>query len=470
MSAARGAFARAPHEGLGWALPSLAAALLIGAVSAVSTQAAIALFVAAGLLLAVLKKPAALLVVLMSSVFLELINLGGVTISRLLAPLALLVLVLATVRPGTELRSAPPLFWALAYSTWAVASGLWTLSISGTTYLLASLGIALVYMLAFASLLTTRQELDRLLRVLAVVSFAIGTLSILAFVGRPLFGFGLLQEGRVQGGTGDPSFFAAAQLIALPLLLVLAGETQQRWQRNLIYVAALTNIASVLTTVSRGGFLQLVVITLIVVAIPSHSIFHTSGQKTVVMMLLLAGATLFFVRYSADLAPRLETIFLNKQEQTGSGRVEFWSAARHSISERPLQGVGYGAWVRISNDRLVDTPGVVLGAFKLRPTGSEVHNAFLGTTAELGFVGLFLFLGILGSTALRLRRIARRATALGAFYYAKIANALLIGLIGWCIGSLFIETETSRPIWILVGLCLALPKLVEPPPSANARA
>ena len=178
-------------------------------------------------------------------------------------------------------------------------------------------------------------------------------------------------------------------------------------------------------------------------------------------MLLLAGATMFFVRYSADIAPRLETIFLNKNQQTGSGRVEFWAAARHSISEHPVEGVGYGAWVRISNDRLVETPGVVLTNFKLRPHGSEVHNAFLGTTAELGFVGLFLFLGMLGSTALMLRRVARRARALGDFYLAKIANALLIGLVGWCIGSLFIETETSRPIWILIGLCLALPKLLD---------
>src|SRR5215218_2910926 len=184
--------------------PALAATLLVGAVCAVNTQAAIGLAIATALAAAVLRKPSAMLIVLMSSVFLELINIGGLTISRLLAPVALLVLMLSLVRPGTEIRSAPPLFWALAYASWAVASGLWSLSVPGTLYLLASLGIALVYMLCFASLLTTRRELDRLLGVLGVVSAAIGTLSILAFLGRPVLGFGLLQEGRVQGGTGDP--------------------------------------------------------------------------------------------------------------------------------------------------------------------------------------------------------------------------------------------------------------------------
>ena len=89
--------------------------------------------------LAVLRHPSWILIVLMSSVFLELINVGGLSISRLLAPVGLLVLLLATVRPGTRISAAPPLFWALAYSAWAVASGFWTLSPGGTLYLLASI-------------------------------------------------------------------------------------------------------------------------------------------------------------------------------------------------------------------------------------------------------------------------------------------------------------------------------------------
>jgi O-antigen ligase len=449
----------APRAAVPWLPLAILAPVVIGATTTVSPVGAIALALVVALLAALLLKPGVILHVLIASIFMELLNLGGVTISRLLAPVALLVLALASVRPGTEIRPAPPLFWAFAYSAWALASGFWTESLPGTLYLLASLAIALVYMLCFASLLRTRQELDRLLLTLAAVSFLIGTLSIFAFIGRPILGFGLLQEGRVQGGTGDPSFFAAAQLIALPLLLVLAGETKVR--RNLIYVAALTNIASVLTTVSRGGVLQLIVIAIIVLIIPARSIFSSPRHKTVVMIVMIAGATLFFVRYSADLAPRLKTIFVNTQEQTGSGRVEFWAAARQSVSERPVLGVGYGAWVRISNERLLDTPNVKLGNFKLRPAGSEVHNAFLGTLTEVGLVGLALFLGLLGSTALALRRFARQARQAGAYYYEKVANALVIGLIGWCVGSVFIETETSRPIWILIGICLALPKLLD---------
>lgn len=444
------------------ALPlAVCAAVAVGAASAVSTQVAVATAIVVCLALALVRHPGAILAVLMSSVFLELVNLGGITISRLIAPVGVVVLVIAFARPRTEVRAAPPLFWALLYTAWALASGFWTLSVGGTVYLLGSLAIALVYMFCFASLLTTRVELDRLLVALAIVSCVIGALSICAFTGHSILGFGLLQEGRVQGGTGDPSFFAAAQLIALPLMLVMAAESTTRPRRLLIYGAALINVASVLTTVSRGGVIQLVFIAVLLLFMPSRSLFGSRGQKWLVMVLLIAGAVVFFARYAADLAPRLDTIFLSESQQTGSGRKEFWAAATRSIRERPVLGVGYGAWVRISNERLAQTPNIDLSRWKFRPKGSEVHNAFLGTTAELGVVGLVLFVGLLGATVLMLRRLAWRARALGESYLARIANALIVGLLGWCVGSMFIETETSRPIWIVIGITLALPKLLE---------
>jgi O-antigen ligase len=443
-------------------------ALCVGGLAAVNTQLALVAAIAILMLMAVILRPASILLLLAASIFLELINIGGLTISRLIAPIALFVIILTALRGDARLRPAAPLYWAIAYSVWALASGFWTVSVAGTVYLLASLAIALVYMLAFAMLLRTRDDLRLVLYVLTVVSVLIGVLSIAAFIGRPILGFGLLQEGRVQGGTGDPSFFAAAQLIALPLMLVLAAEIERTSLRLLVYAAALVNIASVFSTVSRGGLIQLVVILLLFLAWPARTLFRSPRQKTAAMVAILLGAGVFFVHYSADLVPRFKTIFLPGSEQTGSGREWFWLAARKSIDERPVLGLGYGAFVRVSNDLIRDTPGVNLTRFKLRPHGSEVHNAFLGTLTELGVVGLALFGGLLISTALALRRAARKARAVGDEFIGRVASALVIGLLGWCVGSLFIETETSRPIWILIGISLALPAIIEGRTSAAA--
>ena len=441
-----------------WWVVGTGAGALLGAVTAVNPNLGVVLTVMIGVVVAIMLKPSSLLMVLIASVFVELIKIGSVTITRLIAPVALFVVVAAAVRKGTKIRPAPPLFWAGGYALWAFASSLWTASPAGTTYLLLSLAIALIFMLSFASLLATRQDLDRVLYALAVLSLALGVLSTFAFIGRPLFGFGLLQEGRVQGGTGDPSFFAAAQLIALPLILVLASNANGK-RRNALYLIALVNIGSVLSTVSRGGTIQLLVVLLLLLVLPARAIFTSPAQKRVAMAALLAGMAVFFVHYSADLAPRLKTIYSSENSnQASSGRLAIWPAAVNALNERPFLGIGYGAFVRTSIDRLYATPGTTLENFNVHE--EEVHNVFLGTAAELGYTGLAIFLGLLLSTGLALRRTARRAREAGAMFVSSVANALLIGLLGWCVGSMFIETETSRPLWIVVGMCLALPKLI----------
>jgi O-antigen ligase len=453
------AVARAKPLELRWWILGAAAGAVLGAVAAVNVTIALGLGVVLAVVVALLLRPSSLLLVLVASVFVELIQIGGLTITRLIAPVAFVVVAAAAVRKGTQIRPAPPLLWAGGYAVWALASSLWTVSPAGTTYLLSSLAIALVYMLSFASLLATRRDLERVLYAFAVLSLALGVLSTMAFIGRPILGFGLLQEGRVQGGTGDPSFFAATQLIALPLILVLASNAKKTLLRNALYLVALVNIGSVLSTVSRGGTIQLVVVLLLLIALPARAIFTSPTQKRVAMAALVAGMAVFFVHYSADLAPRLKTIYSSENSsQASSGRLAIWPAAVDAFNERPFLGIGYGAFVHTSVDRLYSTPGTSLENFNVHP--EEVHNVFLGTAAELGIPGLTLFLGLLVSTGLTLRRTAKRARDLGDQFLNSVANALIVGLLGWCVGSMFIETETSRPLWIVVGMCLALPKLI----------
>ena len=49
----------------------------------------------------------------------------------------------------------------------------------------------------------------------------------------------LLQAGRSQGGVGDPDFFAAMQLVVVPLVLVLSSEAASKRARLILYFALL---------------------------------------------------------------------------------------------------------------------------------------------------------------------------------------------------------------------------------------
>jgi hypothetical protein len=71
---------------------------------------------------------------------------------------------------------------------------------------------------------------------------------------------------------------------------------------------------------------------------------------------------------------------------------------------------------------------------------------------------------LLISTGRSLRQVASRARAADAWFISRAANALTVSLVGWAIASLFLSSETSRPLWIIVGLALALPKILEQAP------
>ena len=426
---------------------------------------ALALAVTVGAVMVV--RPASTLWILILSVFLEVVTVGGVAVSRIVAPLALLSVLVELLRGRAWVPAGPQLFWATAYSTVALASGLWTVSTSHTLTLLASLAIALTYMLCFASLVDSERELRIVLHVLAFASLLIGVVSLASFAGVSLVPAGSLQGGRAQGGVGDPNFFANVQLVAFPVILMLAADAKALWLRATLAFAGLVALASILSTLSRGGLIALMFVLVILLLIPARSLFPSRIYKTLVIVMLVAGLLTLSTRpyFRGEVVKRATSIFSNEAESTGSsagsGREELWKAARHSISERPLLGVGFGAFPSVSNDLLFRTPGVDLTRVSAHPQGLEAHSAYIGTTADLGFVGLAAFLALVGSTTLALRRSAVRASRAGASYLSRVGNALVLSMVGWAISSFFIETETARPLWIVVGLSLGLPKLID---------
>lgn len=440
-------------------------ALLAGFAASSSPAAAIGLGVLVGVGAATALHPASMLVILTSSIYLEILSFGGVTISRLIAPIALLLVTFEWLRGRTTLRPAMPLAWVAAYATWALASMLWTVSTSDTTALLASLMIALIYMASFAMLLDSEATLRQVLWVLASAAVIVGAFSLASFAGLTSSSADL-QAGRAQGGVGDPNFFANVQLVTLPLVLALASEVKREWVRLGLYGAAIVVMASILSTLSRGGLIALVVVVAIIPFLRARSLIGTRRQKSLVMVVLALGVMGLFSRptFSAEVVARAQSIFAigssNEDESSsgGSGRTEIWKAARHSIADHPVFGVGFGAFPAVSTEYLLNTPGIDPAKFNARPI--EAHSAAIGTVAELGPPGLALLVSMVFATGLYLRRTARRAFGMGRDFVGRVAMACVLSLVGWSLSSLFIQTETSRPLWIIIGIALALPRMI----------
>jgi O-antigen ligase len=369
------------------------------------------------------------------------------------------------------MRFGQPLLWAGAYGLWALASGIWTTSLAGTTYKLASLTIALVYMLAFGSMVISRRDLERLLYILGLGAVVFGTLSWAVFSNK-IHLSGATQAGRAQGEVGDPSAFASYELLVLPLVLVLVARAERRWLRVGLSCAVLIIIGSILVSLSRGGLIALAVLLVLLVVLPARFLFRSRRSKAMALILVSLGTAAVSVRYSQQLTRRIETIFGKGPAgaQRGSGRLNLWLGARTTIDAHPLVGIGYGSFPYVSNDAMLRTPGVDLRGYHLRNPGQPAHNSYLEAWAELGIFGLVLYVGLLTSTVLFLRRTAIKAAAMGDDFVRRVAHALVLSLITWFITSAFLSTETSRGFWIVFGVALALPKLLPNDASAVGRA
>jgi len=416
----------------------------------------------------VLMRPALLVPIALLTVYLEGAIVNGVAITRFFAPLAFLLVLGELLRRGARIRADLPLAWSGAYVLWAMASGLWTVSGEGTVFLLQSLAIALVFMLLFASLLNTERDLRRFAHVFAATAGFMGAISLFAFATstETLLGFELLQAGRSQGLVGDPDFFAAMQLVALPLVLVLLSETRNHRVRLSLTVVLFALLGSVFTSLSRGAFLALLVLSLLLVASRPEKLFQSRRQKAVTLLVASLGMVVFFSRPYAreQVTTRAESIYAPKDrdEASGAGRTNLWKAAASTAAAHPVTGIGYGSFRYVSEDLLLRTPGVDPLLLQNRDEGDNfaAHSAYFGTAAELGWTGLLILAGLIVSTAALFRRTAIRARAAGAHFLGRISHALMLGVIAWAATAIFLSAETSRMTWILVGLSLALPKLL----------
>lgn len=423
----------------------------------------------------IIARPFLLLPVALVTVLLEGVTFGGAPVTRLVVPGAFMVVAAELLRGSARIQVGPPLLAAGAYVVWAIASGIWTQSGEGTMFLLQSLAISLVFLAAFASMINTVAELRLLLYVLSFSAALIGGLSVIAFGGNLEVPYlPLLQAGRSQGGVGDPDFFASMQLIFVPLALVLASDERRPALRTALYCAVLTLLASAFTSLSRGAYLGTVVLGILFLASRPERLFRSRQEKAVALVVVALGMVAFFSRpfVRDEVVTRAQSIYApaNEEEASGAGRTNLWMAAARTAGEYPLTGVGFGSFKFISQDLILRTPGVNPEILQIREEGNNfaAHNTYLGTAAELGFTGLFLYIGILLATAAYLRRTSREAMARGSPFVGRVAHALLLGLAVWTMTTFFLSGETARTFWIIIGLSLALPKLIpERPPAAQ---
>jgi probable O-glycosylation ligase (exosortase A-associated) len=228
----------------------------------------------------------------------------------------------------------------------------------------------------------------------------------------------------------------------LPILTALAATSKGWWKRGLQFLS-IGIVYRGLSTYSRGGLLAMLAVGVLQ--------FLRSPRKLRAIAATAVVVALIVPVLPAEYWDRMNTINTAPEERDASqqGRLHFWELAVEMANDRPLIGVGHSAYSRAYND--YDTSGGFFGPNR------AVHSAWFGVWAELGYIGLALFLLIIASSLLACRKVRKAAKRgeiseeLGAY-----ATGLESSLVAFIVGGSFVSFHYCEMLWHFFGLTMAL--------------
>jgi len=305
-----------------------------------------------------------------------------------------------------------PLRWAMILLMWALVTALFAMAPEAAWPALLERLKALVIFFVVVNTLRTRQQL-RFYIVLILVAFAIypargtlqGYLSGNTVAGRAVW-------NKIYANSND---LAAQTLLMLGLALAIATvKTQNVWVRRAAAALVPVTLLIILLTQSRGVFVGLlvgfgwpllarlrkrpagtvpvlVVIAVIAVLVPAAS-WHRLGGITNLTETITE-------QDKKGRPPPHETRFEQFAAGSARERFEILKTGLHIAASHPILGVGIGCY-REANARYAPKLGE-----------RDAHNTYVRVAAEMGFPGLFLWLGLVGSVLIQVRRRRARLEA-----------------------------------------------------------
>jgi putative inorganic carbon (HCO3(-)) transporter len=399
---------------------------------------------------------------------------GAPLVIGLLVPLFLTVPLAYHVYRGARLVVTPAFVLVLVFLAAQTASALLSVQSLEATEEVKTFVIegALLYFLV-TNVIRTPETLRLAVWAVIVAGGLLGALSLFQEITgtyfRPYGGFaqvppefysGHATRARLAGPLGDPNYYAQILLAMVPLALFRIWDERSRVLRLAAMAAAGFAITGILLTYSRGAGLAFAVVFVLMVLLRYVKARHVAFVAVGIAVALIA---------FPDYTERLRTVgaVSAATSEEGSGDE---SAAASSVRSRagemltawlvfvdhPVLGVGPGVfgeyYVEYSERIGLEVhEEAKFGARAGEAPERESHNIFLSIAAELGAIGLFLFLGILFVTIRDLVK-ARRRWRRERPDVANLAASLMLAVAAYVTAGLFLTLAFERYFWLLLAL------------------
>ena len=284
---------------------------------------------------------------------------------------------------------APAVWWSL-FAAWGLLSIAWAIDPEKTIHRLPTSLSLVVLFVSTAALKASKREFR-----VAVIATIAGGVVAAALSARTFYTLaGSSDAEHVRGSLAladdtetDPNVFAASLLLPLSLAIgeSLSAITLRR--RILMWGSTAAIAAGILLSMSRGGFLAVVVL-LAVYAYRLRLRWKVLWPIAMVAALLLSMPQFFFSRLAQALP------------SGGAGRLYIWKAGFEALKHYPLWGAG------LDNFQMAYRP---YSGYAPRFYGyfRAAHNIYLQTAVELGILGFTLMLASVASHFRQIQRLRK---------------------------------------------------------------
>lgn len=360
-------------------------------------------------------------------------------------------------------RAKLPVIWrehafiaaaVLGLGLWTAASTLWAtdrptaLGAAGRM----AIGIALLVIVFTVAR-------DRLAVRALIFSYVVGGVLTIAYgvifkPGPPIAGV-IFDPTRLYGGMGEPNDLGAVLLPAIALSLFGLPFVRNVIGRVALALCVVALVVGLMLSQSRGALVAAAVM-LVVGVLLAGKLRVWIG--TLCAVTIAVGVGYYFLFASEAIHARVNSLLrLNAYGglSDGSGRKELWKAALGLVKEHPILGVGARNYRTVTGESLV------------------VHNTYLEILAELGVIGLVLFLGVVIAAIVVAGRGIRAALVAKDVDGEFQARGAVVGIAGLLTAYVFISGEFQPQLWWLLGLALACggrEPAEDPPESTQASA
>src|SRR4026209_565990 len=240
--------------------------------------------------------------------------------------------------------------------------------------------------------------------------------------------------------------------MVIPLLVFLQREETKLWRRRLLMAAAILSIIASLGTYSRGALVGLAVVVPLV--------FLKSRARLILLPLLDVAIFVLPSVMPRQWLERMGTIETYEQDVSANQRLNSWYVARELAKDYPIMGGGFRTFSK-------DIYEAYMPGYKYAENALDAHSIYFEVLGEHGFTGLALFVALIASTLLSLRRIiwkTRREPS--QQWICNCAQMLEVSVLAYAVSGAFLSMTYFDLFYHQVVITVILKTLMKAPAPA----